>query len=116
RIALDAPGSKIGCPEVTLGLLPAGGGVARTVRLLGVADALLTVLLEGRQYAPRRALKAGLVHEVVDSLEEMLAKARAFIDANPESQQPWDVKGYKIPGGTPAHPKFAANLPAYPAN
>ncbi|MFI1335002.1 3-hydroxyacyl-CoA dehydrogenase NAD-binding domain-containing protein [Streptomyces sp. NPDC020845] len=116
RIALDAPGSKIGCPEVTLGLLPAGGGVARTVRLLGVADALLTVLLEGRQYAPRRALKAGLVHEVVDSPEEMLAKARAFIDANPESQQPWDVKGYKIPGGTPAHPKFAANLPAYPAN
>ncbi|NUS86560.1 MAG: 3-hydroxyacyl-CoA dehydrogenase [Streptomyces sp.] len=116
RIALDAPSSKIGCPEVTLGLLPAGGGVARTVRLLGVADALLTVLLEGRQYAPRRALKAGLVHEVVDSPEEMLAKARAFIDAHPESQQPWDVKGYKIPGGTPAHPKFAANLPAYPAN
>ncbi|MEU5643558.1 3-hydroxyacyl-CoA dehydrogenase NAD-binding domain-containing protein [Streptomyces milbemycinicus] len=116
RIALDAPGSKIGCPEVTLGLLPAGGGVARTVRLLGVADALLTVLLEGRQYTPRRALKAGLVHEVVDSPEEMLANARAFIDANPESQQPWDVKGYKIPGGTPAHPKFAANLPAYPAN
>ncbi|ADI05763.1 putative fatty acid oxidation complex alpha-subunit [Streptomyces bingchenggensis BCW-1] len=116
RIALDAPGSKIGCPEVTLGLLPAGGGVARTVRLLGVADALLTVLLEGRQYTPRRALKAGLVHEVVDSPEEMLANARAFIDANPESQQPWDVRGYKIPGGTPAHPKFAANLPAYPAN
>ncbi|MER6139954.1 3-hydroxyacyl-CoA dehydrogenase NAD-binding domain-containing protein [Streptomyces sparsogenes] len=116
RVALDAPGSKIGCPEVTLGLLPAGGGVARTVRLLGVADALLTVLLEGRQYSPRRALEAGLVHEVADSPEEMLAKARAFIDAHPESRQPWDVKGYKIPGGTPAHPKFAADLPAYPAN
>jgi 3-hydroxyacyl-CoA dehydrogenase / enoyl-CoA hydratase / 3-hydroxybutyryl-CoA epimerase len=115
RVALDAPGSKIGCPEVTLGLLPAGGGVARTVRLLGVADALLTVLLEGRQYAPRRALEAGLVHEVADSPEEMLAKARAFIDAHPASQQPWDVKGYKIPGGTPAHPKLAADLPAYPA-
>ncbi|MES4907489.1 MULTISPECIES: 3-hydroxyacyl-CoA dehydrogenase NAD-binding domain-containing protein [unclassified Streptomyces] len=116
RVALDAPGSRIGCPEVTLGLLPAGGGVARTVRLLGIADALLTVLLEGRQYAPRRALEAGLVHEVADSPEEMLAKARAFIDAHPESQQPWDVKGYKIPGGTPAHPKFAADLPAYPAS
>ncbi|WP_432093587.1 3-hydroxyacyl-CoA dehydrogenase NAD-binding domain-containing protein [Streptomyces sp. bgisy100] len=116
RVALDAPGSKIGLPEVTLGLLPGGGGVVRTVRLLGITDALLKVLLQGTQYPPRRALDAGLIHEVVDSREELLARARAFIDAHPESQQPWDVKGYKIPGGTPAHPKFAANLPAFPAN
>ncbi|MFJ8981674.1 3-hydroxyacyl-CoA dehydrogenase NAD-binding domain-containing protein [Streptomyces sp. NPDC102282] len=116
RVALDAPGSRIGLPEVTLGLLPAGGGVTRTVRLMGIADALLKVLLQGTQYTPRRALENGLVHEVADTREEMLDKARAFIDANPESQQPWDVKGYRIPGGTPSHPKFAANLPAFPAN
>ncbi|MFF1482614.1 3-hydroxyacyl-CoA dehydrogenase NAD-binding domain-containing protein [Streptomyces sp. NPDC058301] len=116
RIALDAPGSKIGLPEVTLGLLPAGGGVTRTVRLMGIADALLKVLLQGTQYSPRRALENGLVHEVAATPEEMLAKARAFIDAHPESQQPWDVPGYRIPGGTPSNPKFAANLPAFPAN
>ncbi|MFJ3582528.1 3-hydroxyacyl-CoA dehydrogenase NAD-binding domain-containing protein [Streptomyces sp. NPDC090127] len=116
RIALDAPGSKIGLPEVTLGLLPAGGGVTRTVRLMGIADALLKVLLQGTQYAPRRALENGLVHEVAATPEEMLAKARAFIDTHPESHQPWDVKGYKIPGGTPSNPRFAANLPAFPAN
>ncbi|MFF3286613.1 3-hydroxyacyl-CoA dehydrogenase NAD-binding domain-containing protein [Streptomyces sp. NPDC003023] len=116
RIALDAPGSKIGLPEVTLGLLPAGGGVTRTVRLMGIADALLKVLLQGTQYSPARALENGLIHEVAATEEEMLAKARAFIDANPASQQPWDVKGYKIPGGTPSNPKFAANLPAFPAN
>ncbi|MFH8617658.1 3-hydroxyacyl-CoA dehydrogenase NAD-binding domain-containing protein [Streptomyces sp. NPDC017979] len=116
RIALDAPGSKIGLPEVTLGLLPAAGGVTRTVRLLGIADALLKVLLQGTQYAPRRALENGLVHEVAATPEEMLAKARAFVDAHPESQQPWDAKGYKIPGGTPSSPRFAAELPAYPAN
>ncbi|MFE9116447.1 3-hydroxyacyl-CoA dehydrogenase NAD-binding domain-containing protein [Streptomyces sp. NPDC007172] len=116
RVALDAPGSKIGLPEVTLGLLPAGGGVTRTVRLMGITDALLKVLLQGTQYSPRRALENGLVHEVAASPEEMLAKARAFIDAHPESQQPWDVKGYKIPGGTPSNPRFAANLPAFPAN
>ncbi|MEU3822868.1 MULTISPECIES: 3-hydroxyacyl-CoA dehydrogenase NAD-binding domain-containing protein [unclassified Streptomyces] len=116
RIALDAPGSKIGLPEVTLGLLPGGGGVTRTVRLMGITDALLKVLLQGTQYAPRRALENGLVHEVAETSEEMLAKARAFIDAHPESRQPWDEPGYKIPGGTPAHPKFAANLPAFPAN
>ncbi|PZT77796.1 MULTISPECIES: 3-hydroxyacyl-CoA dehydrogenase NAD-binding domain-containing protein [unclassified Streptomyces] len=116
RVALDAPGSRIGLPEVTLGLLPAGGGVTRTVRLMGIADALLKVLLQGTQYTPRRALENGLVHEIAATPEEMLDKARAFIDAHPESQQPWDVKGYKIPGGTPSNPRFAANLPAFPSN
>ncbi|MFD3822171.1 3-hydroxyacyl-CoA dehydrogenase NAD-binding domain-containing protein [Streptomyces sp. NPDC058625] len=115
RIALDAPGSRIGCPEVTLGLLPGGGGVVRTVRLLGIADALLKVLLQGTQYSPRRARENGLVDDVADTREELIAKARAFIDANPESAQPWDRPGYRIPGGTPSHPKLAANLPAFPA-
>ncbi|WAZ19040.1 3-hydroxyacyl-CoA dehydrogenase NAD-binding domain-containing protein [Streptomyces cinnabarinus] len=116
RIALDAPGSKIGLPEVTLGLLPGGGGVTRTVRLLGISDALLKVLLQGTQYTPQRALDNGLIHELAATPEEMLAKARAFIDAHPDSQQPWDVPGYKIPGGNPSSPRFAANLPAFPAN
>jgi 3-hydroxyacyl-CoA dehydrogenase/enoyl-CoA hydratase/3-hydroxybutyryl-CoA epimerase len=116
RIALDDPGLKIGCPEVTLGLLPGGGGIVRTVRLLGVADALLKVLLQGRQYAPQRALEAGLIHEVAADREDLLARARAFIRANPASRQPWDTPGYKIPGGTPKSPAFAANLPAFAAN
>ncbi|MFF9143483.1 3-hydroxyacyl-CoA dehydrogenase NAD-binding domain-containing protein [Streptomyces sp. NPDC014861] len=116
RIALDASGSKIGLPEVTLGLLPGGGGVTRTVRLMGITDALLKVLLQGTQYTPKRALDSGLVHELASTPEEMMAKAIAFIDTHPESAQPWDVPGYRIPGGTPSNPKFAANLPAFPAN
>ncbi|HEY3480185.1 MAG TPA: 3-hydroxyacyl-CoA dehydrogenase NAD-binding domain-containing protein, partial [Streptomyces sp.] len=116
RIALDHPGTKIGLPEVTLGLLPGGGGVVRTVRLLGITDALLKVLLQGRQYAAGRALEAGLIHEVAADRDAMLASARAFILANPEARQPWDTPGYKIPGGTPRSPGFAANLPAFPAN
>ncbi|MFG3489743.1 3-hydroxyacyl-CoA dehydrogenase NAD-binding domain-containing protein [Streptomyces sp. NPDC047972] len=116
RVALDAPGSKIGLPEVTLGLLPGGGGVTRAVRLMGITDALLKVLLQGTQYPPKRALDNGLVHELAATHEEMMAKAIAFIDANPESRQPWDVPGHRIPGGTPSNPKFAANLPAFPAN
>ncbi|GHF26789.1 3-hydroxyacyl-CoA dehydrogenase [Streptomyces mashuensis] len=115
RIALDAAGSRIGLPEVTLGLLPGGGGVVRTVRLMGVTDALLKVLLQGRRYAPRPALEAGLVHELATDADDMLAKARAFIEAHPESRQPWDEKGYRMPGGTPASPALAASLPAFPA-
>jgi 3-hydroxyacyl-CoA dehydrogenase/enoyl-CoA hydratase/3-hydroxybutyryl-CoA epimerase len=116
RIAADAKGSKIGLPEVTLGLLPGGGGVTRTVRLLGIQNALLQVLLQGTQYNPAKALEVGLVHEVVSTVDELLPAAKAWIKANPEAAQPWDVKGFKIPGGTPSHPAFAANLPAFPAN
>ncbi|MEU3567726.1 3-hydroxyacyl-CoA dehydrogenase NAD-binding domain-containing protein [Kitasatospora sp. NPDC036755] len=116
RIALDTPASRIGLPEVTLGLLPGGGGVVRTVRLFGITDALLKFLLQGRQYRPAQALEHGLVHELVDTPEELTARAKAWIEANPTAVQPWDVKGYKIPGGTPATPAFAANLPAFPAN
>jgi 3-hydroxyacyl-CoA dehydrogenase/enoyl-CoA hydratase/3-hydroxybutyryl-CoA epimerase len=117
RIAADVKGSVIGLPEVTLGLLPGGGGVVRTVRLLGIQSALLNVLLQGTRHKPRKALELGLVHEVVDTVEELVPAAKAWIKANPEGGvQPWDVKGYKIPGGTPSNPSFAANLPAFPAN
>ncbi|MBN9747527.1 MULTISPECIES: 3-hydroxyacyl-CoA dehydrogenase NAD-binding domain-containing protein [Amycolatopsis] len=117
RIAADVKGSQIGLPEVTLGLLPGGGGVVRTVRLLGIQSALLNVLLQGQRMKPRKALEIGLVHEVVDTVDELVPAAKAWIKANPEGGvQPWDVKGYKIPGGTPSNPSFAANLPAFPAN
>jgi len=117
RIAADAKGSQIGLPEVTLGLLPGGGGVVRTVRLLGIQSALLNVLLQGQRHKPRKALELGLVHEVVDTVEELIPAAKAWIKANPEGGvQPWDVKGHKIPGGSPSTPSFAANLPAFAAN
>jgi len=116
RIAADVPGSQIGLPEVTLGLLPGGGGVVRTVRLLGIVEAVTKVLLQGQRYQPRQALEVGLIHEVVDTIDELLPKAKEWIRANPEAVQPWDAKGYRIPGGTPQSPALAANLPAFPAN
>ena len=114
RIALDAPDVQLGLPEVTLGLLPGGGGIVRTVRLLGIEKAL-PFLLEGKKLRPREALKAGLLHEVVGSREALLSQARAWILANPEVTQPWDAKGYKLPGGTPSHPGVAQMLAIAPA-
>ncbi|MFC0544083.1 3-hydroxyacyl-CoA dehydrogenase NAD-binding domain-containing protein [Kutzneria chonburiensis] len=116
RVALDNPKSRFGFPEVTLGLLPGAGGVVRTVRMLGIADALLKLLLQGQQLAPAAARDTGIVDEVVATPEEMIGRAKQWIKDNPAAVQPWDVKGYKIPGGTPSVPKFAANLPAFPAN
>jgi 3-hydroxyacyl-CoA dehydrogenase/enoyl-CoA hydratase/3-hydroxybutyryl-CoA epimerase len=116
RIALNNPKTEIGLPEVTLGLLPAGGGVVRTVRLLGLATALMEVLLKGTRHRLPKAKQLGLVDEIVDTPEQMLASAREWIAANPEAAQPWDTKGYRIPGGTPSTPSLAAMLPAFPAN
>ncbi|MEU7139285.1 3-hydroxyacyl-CoA dehydrogenase NAD-binding domain-containing protein [Nocardia sp. NPDC046473] len=117
RIAADVPGVQLGLPEVSLGLLPAGGGVTRTVRMLGLQNALMQVLLQGNKYRPGKAKEIGLINEVVGSVEELVPAAKAWIKANPEGGvQPWDKKGYKIPGGTPSTPAFAANLPAFPAN
>ena len=116
RIALDNPKSQFGLPEVTLGLLPGGGGVTRIVRLLGLSDGLMKVLLQGTRYKPSDALEVGIVDEIAATPEEMLDKARAWIAANPEAVQPWDAKGYRMPGGAPSNPKVAGMLPAFPAN
>ncbi|GGN88741.1 3-hydroxyacyl-CoA dehydrogenase [Actinoplanes lobatus] len=116
RIALNNPKTEIGLPEVTLGLLPAGGGVVRTVRLLGLVNALTQVLLQGTRHRIAAALKLGLVDQVVDTPDELIAAAREWIAANPAAAQPWDTKGYKIPGGTPSTPALASMLPAFPAN
>ena len=116
RVALDNPKAQFGFPEVTLGLLPGAGGVVRSVRMLGLAEALMKLLLQGQRLKPAAAEELGLVDEVVATPEEMLTAARAWIAANPEATQPFDVKGYKIPGGTPSTPKLAAILPAFPAN
>jgi 3-hydroxyacyl-CoA dehydrogenase/enoyl-CoA hydratase/3-hydroxybutyryl-CoA epimerase len=116
RVVLDDPKVKLGLPEVTLGLLPGGGGIVRTVRLLGLTTALLELLLQGSQLRPEKALELGLVHELAADRDELVAKARAWVLANPDAAQPWDTKGYKVPGGTPSSPSLASTLPAFPAN
>lgn len=114
RVCLDKSKIKLGLPEVTLGLLPGGGGVARMVRLLGLEKAF-PFLLEGKQLNPASALKAGIIDELASDLDELQLKARSWIQANPGYKAPWDQKGHRIPGGTPSHPKVAQMLAIAPA-
>jgi 3-hydroxyacyl-CoA dehydrogenase/enoyl-CoA hydratase/3-hydroxybutyryl-CoA epimerase len=114
RIALDSSSVQIGLPEVTLGLLPGGGGVVRMVRILGLEKSL-PYLLEGKKVRAQDALKAGLIQDIASDRDDMLAKARTWIAANPVVVQPWDVKGYKIPGGTPSTPAVAQMLAIAPS-
>lgn len=115
RIAADdVKSARFGLPEVTLGLLPGGGGVSRVVRMIGLQDALQKVILPGTKFTAADAQSIGLIDELAPAAE-LEDRAKAWIKANPEAIQSWDVKGFKIPGGAPSSPKIAALLPALPS-
>jgi len=101
RVLLDEPRAVVGLPEVTVGLLPAGGGTQRLPRLIGIARAL-PLLLSGRHVAPAEALALGIVDALAPAAA-LLQVARQWVLDHPErGQQPWDVKGFKLPGGAGA--------------
>lgn len=115
RIAWNHRSVQLGLPEVTIGLLPGAGGVIRMSKLLGM-EAAMPFVLEGKLLAPAKALQASIIDATVDELDQLLPAAVEWINANTNEQdaslQPWDRKGYKIPGGNAnaAHnvPRLAA--------
>lgn len=100
RVMLDAPGVKVGLPEVTLGLLPGGGGVVRSVRLLGVQRALNEVLLSGKTFGAIAALESGLVDEIVSDQADLEPAALRWIESTDVTQAIWDRQDYSMPGGS----------------
>jgi 3-hydroxyacyl-CoA dehydrogenase/enoyl-CoA hydratase/3-hydroxybutyryl-CoA epimerase len=97
RIASSAPGVRVGQPEVTLGLLPGGGGTQRLARLIGIVGSL-PLLLEGKRLRAAEAKQLGIVDEIV-APDELLGAAKRWLLANPNATQPWDRKGFRVPGG-----------------
>lgn len=130
RIALSNKGAnkkiKMGLPEVTLGLLPGAGGVTRMVRLLGIQTAM-PYLLQGKPFSAEQGIANGLIHSLVDDESALVEQATQWIKSKTKAiegsadlisgvnAQPWDIKGYKIPGGTPRDKKVAMSLPITPA-
>ena len=114
RIALNDKKIKLGLPEVTLGLLPGAGGVVRMTRMLGL-EAALPFLLEGKQISPDKAKSAKIIDDLAENQDELIAKAKQWCKDNPNAKQPWDTRGYKVPGGVPSHPALAQKLPIVPA-
>src|SRR5690554_1242165 len=97
RIVADARGLMIGLPEVSLGLMPGGGGSQRLPRMIGVRKAL-PIMLKGAPLSPSEALEAGVVDQVVGP-EALLDAAVRWILEEGKAIQPWDEKGFQIPGG-----------------
>jgi 3-hydroxyacyl-CoA dehydrogenase/enoyl-CoA hydratase/3-hydroxybutyryl-CoA epimerase len=114
RIAINNPKAKFGLPEVKLGLLPGGGGTQRLPRLIGM-QASLPLMLEGKELSPEKAKQAGIIHELATDAADMLARARAWIKANPAPKQPWDDKKFKWPGGDSKNPANVQMLAIAPS-
>ncbi len=98
RILINHPKIKIGLPESKVGLLPGGGGTAKLPYLTGIQKGL-TYLLQGKELRPQQALADGLVNELATDKEDMMLKAKQWIEQNPNVIQPWDNKKYRIPEG-----------------
>ncbi|HEY0884820.1 MAG TPA: 3-hydroxyacyl-CoA dehydrogenase NAD-binding domain-containing protein [Ramlibacter sp.] len=118
RIAVDDPQIRFGLPELTLGLIPGGGGITKMTRLLGLMGAQ-PYILESRLFDPHEALQSGLIHELARDAAAMRAQALAWIEKHASGEaparHPWDDKNYRMPGGTPSSPKLAGMLAVAPA-
>ena len=98
RVVGDSPRTQLGLPEILIGLFPGGGGSQRLPRIMGV-QASLMYMLQGKLFRPADAAMMKVVDQVVPQGTAVQA-AREWVKANPSaSVQPWDVKGFKIPGG-----------------
>lgn len=103
RIAADRPDARFGLPEAGLGLMPGAGGTQRLARLIGVAAAA-DLILKGTTLPPAEALKAGLLDALVPP-EGLMEACLAWLASGPEPVQPWDRKGFVLPGDDPQSAK-----------
>jgi len=108
RVVSDAPGLLLGLPEVQVGLLPGAGGTQRMLRILGISRAM-PYLLEGKHFDAAKGLKEGIV-QAIASPDSLLDTARRWLLDQPTAIQPWDIKGYTLPGGGPFDAKVAPSF------
>jgi 3-hydroxyacyl-CoA dehydrogenase / enoyl-CoA hydratase / 3-hydroxybutyryl-CoA epimerase len=98
RVAAHNPKTRLGLPEVKVGLFPGAGGTTRISRMLAPAEAL-QFLLKGDQLRVERAKAMKLIDAVVPQ-DDLIATAKDWIKAGGKANNPWDVDGFRLPGGT----------------
>src|SRR3954451_1104123 len=110
RVAADNPKTRLGLPEIKVGLFPGAGGTQRVARMIPPADAL-QFLLKGDQLRTDRAKAMKLIDNVVPAAD-LIKAAKDWIKAGGKGVAPWDVQGFRLPGG-PVYSK--AGMMTFPA-
>src|SRR5262245_26722516 len=110
RVAAQDPKTRVGLPEVKIGLFPGAGGTQRVARMMQPGDAM-QMLMKGDQLRVDRAKGMKLIDAVVPP-EDLIKTAKEWVKANPKAKAPWDVDGFRLPGG-PVYSK--AGMQVFPA-
>jgi len=110
RIACDHEKTKVGLPEIKVGLFPGAGGTQRVARLMQTGDAL-QMLFKGQQIKGLMAKNMGLLHAVVPH-DDLVASAKKWIADGGSAVAPWDQNGFKLPSNK-VH--SAAGMQIWPA-
>ncbi len=97
RIASESEKTRVGLPEIKVGLFPGAGGTQRVPRMIPAGDAL-QFLFRGELLRLDRAKAMKLIDEVVPA-DKLIETAKAWIRNGGKGVQPWDVEGFKLPGG-----------------
>ncbi len=97
RVAAANDKTRVGLPEIKVGLFPGGGGTQRIARMMKPADAL-EFLLKGDHLQVNRAKAMKLIDAVVPA-GELVKAAKDWIATSGTAKAPWDIDGFKLPGG-----------------
>jgi 3-hydroxyacyl-CoA dehydrogenase/enoyl-CoA hydratase/3-hydroxybutyryl-CoA epimerase len=97
RVASDNDKTRVGLPEIKVGLFPGAGGTQRVARMMAPADAL-QFLFKGEQLKVSRAKAMKLIDNVVPA-DNLIGAAKEWIKAGGKAKAPWDVEGFRLPGG-----------------
>ncbi len=114
RVAAEGDDVKMGLPEVKVGIFPGAGGTQRVPRLTNQQDALM-MMTTGQSLTPKKAKSLGLIHEIA-APDALVDTAKQMIRDGLKPVQPWDEKGFKLPGGAVWSPQGAQLWPAVSAN
>lgn len=87
RIASDDPSTRLGLPEILLGIFPGWGGSVRLPALIGGFNALTKFILTGRSYSAKQAKRFGVVDDAVP-LRQLKRAAIKFVESKPKKRKP----------------------------
>ena len=110
RVMLADKRTKVGLPEVKVGLFPGAGGTTRVSRLMET-DQALQFLLKGNPVDANKALSMKLVNQIGADVN-IVELAKQWIETQADAVAPWDKKDFKNPSGKVFSPKGMMVWPA----